>query len=93
MDHVRKYYIIAQKNAETKEQKAKMAYMLAKVERNDFYAVSYFMPNDYFYPYGDFVSFKKWKGFEELKNNYSDTKYYQEVINECGYFRKYLGIN
>lgn len=93
MDHVRKYYTIAQKNAETKEQKAKMAYMLAKVERNDFYAVSYFMPNDYFYPYGDFVSFKKWNGFEELKNNYSDTKYYQEVINECGYFRKYLGIN
>ena len=69
-----------------------MKHMLAKVERNNFYSSTYFMPNEYFYPYGDFVSFKKWKGFEELKNTYSDTKYYQDVIAECGYFRKYLGL-
>lgn len=92
MENVKKYYGLAQKHAVDKEQKAKMAYMLAKVERNDFYATTYFIPNDYFYPYGDFVSFKKWKGFVDLKENYSDTKYYQDVITECGYFRKYLGI-
>lgn len=92
MENVKKYYTMAQKAAKTDEQRAQMAYMLAKVERNDFYSNTYFIPNDYFYPYGSFVSFKKWKGFEELKNKYSETKYYQEVINECGYFRKYLKI-
>lgn len=91
MNNVKKYYAMAQKAAETNEQKAKIAYMSAKVERNEFYTVNYFN-QPYFYPYGDFVSFQKWKGFVDLKENYSDTKYYQEVINECGYFRKYLGM-
>src|SRR5690554_1244121 len=91
MDNVKKYYHLAQKAAADNEQKAKMAYMLAKTERNDFYSLNYFS-QPYFYPYGDFVSFKKWQGFVDLKNNYSDTKYYQEVINECGYFRKYLEV-
>lgn len=92
MSIVKKYYALAQKHAQTDEQKAKMAYMMAKVERNQFYANQYYMPSDYFYPYGDFVSFKAWDGFAALKNEYSDTKYYREVINECGYFRKYLGL-
>lgn len=92
MKNVKKYYEIAQKAAETKDQKAKIAYMFAKVERNDFYSSEYYIPNEYFYPFGSYVSFKKWKGFEELKNNYSDTQYYQEVINECGYFKKFLEI-
>lgn len=92
MENVKKYYALAQKAATNNEQKAKMAYMFAKVERNDFYATNYFMPNEYFYPYGDFVSFKKWQGFEDLQQNYFDTKYYQDVIAECGYFRTYLGI-
>lgn len=93
MENVKKYYDLAQKAASGKEQKAKIAYLLAKVERNDFYSTTYYMPNDYFSPYGDFVSFKKWEGFVDLANNYSDTKYYQEVIEECGYFRQYLEIN
>jgi len=92
MENVRKYYSLSQQAAQSDEEKAKMAYMFAKVERNDFYTNSYYMPNDYFFPYGDFVSFKKWDGFVSLKEEYSNTKYYQEVINECGYFRKYLGI-
>jgi len=92
MQNVQKYYNMAKKAATDNEQKAKMAYMLAKVERNDFYSNSYFMPNEYFYPYGDFVSFKKWQGFKELDADFSDTKYYQEVIAECGYFRKYVGL-
>ena len=92
MENVKKYYTLAQKAAETNEQKAKMAYMLAKVERNDFYSSSYFIPNEYYSGYGNNVMIRKWKGFDELKNNYSDTKYYQEVIAECGYFRKYLGL-
>lgn len=91
MQWVKKYYDIAQKAATTKEEKAKMAYMLAKVERNNFYNTNYFMKADGYWGYAD-VMFKKWKGFEELKNQYADTQYYQEVIAECGYFRKYLGL-
>lgn len=92
MKQVKYYYEMASKAAETKEQKAKMAYMLAKIERNDFYA-SMYLTQDYFYPYDDkIINFKAWKGFKDLKTNYADTKYYQEVIAECGYFRKYIGL-
>jgi hypothetical protein len=31
----------------------------------------------------DFVAGKY---FNQMKNEYADTKYYQEAINECGYF-------
>lgn len=92
MRNARKYYDIAKKNATTNEQKAKLAYFEAKLERNDFYTLTYHSGDYYSGGWGDAVMFKKWKGFVDLKNNYSDTKYYQEVIKECGYFRKYLGI-
>jgi len=92
MDNVKKYYTMAQKAAANNEQKAKMAYMLAKIERNEFYTNQYFTRAEGYWGYKDGADFKKWQGFVDLKNNYSDTRYYQEVINECGYFRKYLGL-
>lgn len=93
MKYAKMYYEMAAKAASNKEQKAKMAYMLAKVERNDFYYTSYFSKNTYYYAFDDNnINFKAWKGFQDLKNNYSDTKYYKDVIAECGYFRKYLGL-
>ena len=90
MKQVRKYYEMALKAAQTNEQKAKMSYLLAKVERNEFYNKEYFS-RDYYYGYGE-IMIKKWQGFKDLQTKYADTKYYQDVINECGYFRKYLGI-
>ncbi len=91
MENVQKYYNIAKKAAADNEQKAKMAYMLAKTQRNDFYYNKYFSTTTYWgYPDGPVV--QKWQGFVDLKTNYSDTKYYQDVIAECGYFRKYLGL-
>jgi len=91
MENVQKYYNIAKKAAVDNEQKAKMAYMLAKTQRNDFYYNKYFSTTTYWgYPDGPVV--QKWQGFVDLKTNYSDTKYYQDVIAECGYFRKYLGL-
>lgn len=90
LSQAKKYYEIAFKAATDNEQRAKIAYMLAKVERNDFYYNQYFS-TDRYWGYGD-VMFKKWNGFKQLKENYADTKYFQEVIKECGYFRKYLGI-
>ncbi|SFN70949.1 hypothetical protein SAMN05421741_109101 [Paenimyroides ummariense] len=91
MENVQKYYNIAKKAAADNEQKAKMAYMLAKTQRNDFYYNKYFSTNTY-WGYPDGAVIQKWQGFVDLKANYSDTKYYQDVIAECGYFRKYLGL-
>lgn len=91
MENVNKYYLKAQKAAENKEQQAKMAYMLAKTERNNFYYNKYFATTTYWgYPDGPVI--QKWQGFVDLKTKYADTKYYQDVIAECGYFRKYLGL-
>nr|WP_297306680.1 hypothetical protein [uncultured Flavobacterium sp.] len=85
-----KYYEIALQAASDNEQRAKITYLLTKIERNNFYYNQYFSTDSY-WGYGD-VMFKKWNGFKKLKQDYSDTKYYQEVIKECGYFRKYLGL-
>ncbi|TGD57067.1 hypothetical protein [Flavobacterium humi] len=77
------YYQKAFENAKNDEQKAKMTYLLSKIERNEFYKTSQFKPDE--------VDFTAWNGFKKLKKEYSKTKYYQEVIEECGYFKKYLG--
>ena len=90
MGNAKKYYLLAQKHATTDEQRAKMAYLLAKIERNEFYIQTYFSKPDN-YGFGadyDDVLVKDWKGFQELRNKYRHTQYYKEVIRECGYFRK-----
>lgn len=89
------YYQKALTNAKTNEQKAKCYYMIAKCERNEYYNNKYDPIKDswenQFAVESSKVNFLAWNGFKELKNNYSNTKYYQEVINECGYFRTYVG--
>jgi len=85
------YYQKALAAATNKEQKAKCIYLLAKCERNDFYNERYYFQNkDYWSFYGDKVNFLAWNGFKLLKNEYSDTKYYQDVVAECGYFNTYI---
>lgn len=82
MKNARKYYQMALQNAKTDEQKAKCTYMLAKCERNDWYTS---INND---TYKQGVDFKAWPSFKALKN-FSSTKYYKEVIKECGYFQTF----
>ena len=55
--------------------------MLAKCEQNEFFRTK---PENY--P-GDF---KAGKYFRLLQKDYSETNYYKEIINECGYFRTFL---
>jgi hypothetical protein len=84
------YYQKALEAANNKEQKAKCTYMLAKCERNDFYNSRFKLyENAWEMMYGK-VNFVAWDRFKKLKSNYSDTKYYQDVINECGYFKSYI---
>ena len=49
------------------------------------------------YYYGDdeniYINFLQQDGakyFDELKNSYSNTKYYKELLKECGDFRTYI---
>lgn len=85
------YYEKALLAAKNNEQKAKCHYMMAKCERNDYYNKKYYSLNLSTWDIqDDKTNFIAWEGFKNLKANYSKTKYYKEVINECGYFRTYL---
>jgi len=90
MSNAKMYYEKALSAAENKEQRAKVSYLMAKVDRNEFYRKSYLQNEEYYWADPEQTMFKAWTGFRNLKNDYADTKYYQEVIRECGYFRSYL---
>jgi hypothetical protein len=77
------YYQNAFAAASNDEQKAKAVYLLTKIERNDFYKTPAHIPWEV-----DYIVFN---GYKKLMKDYSKTKYYQEVIRECGYFRKVAG--
>ena len=89
MEYATKYYTLALNNAKTDEQKAKCHFILAKCERNKYYNENIY--NNKNYQYGDrgnLADFLAWDGFVALKQ-YQNTKFYQEAIKECGYFRTY----
>jgi hypothetical protein len=73
-----RYYKMAFAAATTDEQRAKCVYMMAKCERNEKFHGD---------PENESLA---WEGFKQLKTKYANTKYYKEVINECGYFNIYL---
>lgn len=84
------YYQKALEAATTKEQKAKCIYMIAKCERNEYYNNKYNGLKNWWEADDDKINFIAWNGFKTLKKDYSDTKYYQDVIAECGYFNTYI---
>lgn len=87
------YYQKALDAAQNDEQKAKMQYMLAKCERNDYYN-QFYKTIDYCWAMSDRdVAFLEWNGFKNLKDKYSKTKFYQQTLTECGYFRTYIAQN
>lgn len=77
------YYQKAFASASNDEQRAKAIFMATKTERNDFYRSPAFKPSEV-----DFIYFN---GYKKLMKDYSKTKYYQEVIRECGYFSSLAG--
>lgn len=76
-----KYYKEALNSSTDDEFKAKCAFMAAKCEQNSFLISK---PGDFA---GDFQS---GEFFRILKSDYADTKYYKEIIKECGYFSTYV---
>jgi len=81
----KKYYQIALSSATTDEQKAKLTYLLLKIERNEQYIMLFNAPDYNGWDFADIPNIR----FQSL-SAYRNTKYYQEVIKECGYFRSYL---
>lgn len=84
----RKYYEQALKYAKNDEQRARCHYMLAKCERNDYYNEALGLGGTFWYGEGK-AHFLAWDGFVALKK-YSKTKFYRDVLNECGYFKTYI---
>ncbi|GAA6768762.1 hypothetical protein AAFH68_47190 [Flavobacterium sp. CGRL1] len=84
------YYQKALQAATTKEQKAKCVYLISKCERNEYYNNKYNSVRYWWDANDDKVNFIAWNGFKMLQKDYSDTKYYQDVIAECGYFNTYV---
>lgn len=84
------YYQKAFEAAKNDEQKAKCQYLLAKCERNDYYNKKYYTVANWWEIENDKINFIAWNGFKHLKSNYSNTKYYRDVIAECGYFDTYV---
>ena len=78
----KQYLQKALSSARNNEMKAKCCFMLARCEQNEFFL---HVPEGY---QGDF---KAGQYFRNLKSDYADTKYYQEILKECGYFRTFAG--
>lgn len=88
MDKAKLYYTKALNAAHTPEQKAKLTYLLLKVERNDFYKINVFNNpkwQSWMLPYDSIPKIS----FDKL-NSYKNTQFYKQVIEECGYFKSYL---
>ncbi len=80
-DLAEKYYDLARKLSKSREFQAKACYMGAKAEQK-----KAFDRNEKLSDSGNSPVH-----FELLKKEYADTKYYQEIIGECGYFKNWLG--
>jgi len=85
-----KYYNLALNAAQTDEQRAKAQYLLAKCERNEWYNHTvYASETNRFNDNNNRPDFTAWAGFKAL-SQYPKTKYYSEVLKECGYFNTYI---
>lgn len=87
-----KYYLIAREATKSKEQKARCTFMASKCERNESYNRSYEFPENkkanYWNVNTEAVYFGRY--FAVLRQQYADTRFYQEALSECGYFKKYV---
>jgi hypothetical protein len=64
-----------------REFRAMCCFMMAKCEQNTFYLTR---------PEGYNGDFRSGEYFRVLAKSYAGTRYYREVIRECGYFRTWL---
>ena len=84
------YFNNALQVANNNEQKALCVYMMSKCERNTFYTERYYEDGFLRDSYNQDTNYLAWNGFVKLKNEYSHTSFYKQVIKECGYFKSYI---
>lgn len=82
-DLAEKAYLRAASLSSSKELQAKAYWGAAKAEQNRFYNNN---------PEYDGKDIHPGVYYKKLKDGFSDTTYYQEIIKECGYFKTYLGL-
>ena len=85
-----KYYLLARTNAKTKELKAKFTFMASKCDHNNEYNRMMESEENRNSWYFQLDKIPTGKYFAELMSQYSQTNYYREVLNECGYFSTYV---
>lgn len=95
-----KHYNIALENTKDKEFKAKIIYSISKtklalfdlnLEENYFNKyTTYNNEWNYGQIYSGFIKSSGAKYFDTLQKDFSDTKYYKELLKECGDFRTYI---
>ena len=85
------YFLTAESISANNELKAKAVFQASKCELDLFFAKQ----NNSFYGYeGNYsllYSSSTRPMFARLKNNYSQTAYYKDIVSNCKYFRFYLG--
>ena len=79
------YYKKAAAASKDKEFIALNLFMAAKCEQN-----AYYNSKDFAYENSNGLKKGYQVSFAQLKKNYADTKFFSEVIGECGYFNYYL---
>jgi hypothetical protein len=84
------YFNNALQVASNNEQKALCVYLMSKCERNTFHTERYYEDGYFRESYNQDTNYVAWNGFVKLKNEYSNTSFYQQVIKECGYFTSYI---
>lgn len=84
-----KYYQIARDAATTDEQRARCTFMASKCERNESYTLAYNRPENANYWNSDIPEKVFGRYFAALKQQYSNTRFYKEILQECGYFSSF----
>ena len=87
------FYLKAFNASKEKEFKARCLFMAAKCEQNTYFNNKYYFKS-YDYEYVDEEGLKvpiEYRTyFKHLKNEYSDTQYYNEILKECKYFNRFV---
>ena len=97
LEQALKYYNLALENTQDKEFKAKLTYMISKTYlaiadlSNDKDRWQYYGKSKYSYGiiYETFLEQNGTKYFDNLKKDFGNTKYYKELIQQCGDFKIY----
>jgi hypothetical protein len=83
MENAKKYYLLAREKSQDPEFRAKMTFLASKTEHANWLLLPDSERQGRDFQPGVF--------FKELKDSYSQTKYYSEILKECTYFQKYAG--